>query len=71
MIALLGWIGNVFLVWGIWEIGNRHRFAHLLTCVGEAAWIAKSITVGAYDLACICAVFFVLALRCWIRWGEA
>lgn len=68
--ALLGWVGNIFLVWGIWEIGNRRRFAHLLTVVGEAAWIVKSIAVGAYDLAAICTVFLVLAARCWVKWGK-
>lgn len=71
MTALLGWVGNVFLVWGIWEIGNRRRFAHLLTVIGETAWIAKSLIVGQYDLAFICVVFLVLAARCWVKWGDA
>lgn len=70
MISLLGWIGNIFLVWGIWEIGNKRRFAHLLTIVGEASWIVKSVALAQYDLACICFVFLILAARCWIKWGE-
>ncbi len=69
--STLGWIGNVFLVWGIWEIGNKRRFAHLLTVVGESAWIVKSLIVGQYDLAFICAIFLVLAARCWVKWGVA
>lgn len=69
MISLLGWVGNIALVWGIWEIGNRRRIAHLITCVGEACWIVKSLWTGQYDLAVICAVFFVLAARCWFKWG--
>lgn len=70
MIGVLGWIGNVFLLWGIWEIGNKRRFAHLLTIVGETAWIIKSIMVGQWDLAVICVIFGVLAARCWIKWGQ-
>ena len=69
MINLLGWIGNIFLVWGIREIGNKRRFAHLLTMIGEAAWIGKSLMTGMYDLAFICAIFFLLAWRCWVKWG--
>lgn len=69
MIGLLGWIGNVFLVWSIWEIGNKRRVAHLLTIVGEAAWIVKSLLVQQYDLAVICTVFLVLAGRCWVKWA--
>lgn len=70
MIGILGWVGNIFLVWGIWEIGNKRRFAHLLTCIGETAWIIKSLAVGAYDLAFICTIFLALAWRCWVKWGQ-
>lgn len=69
MLSTLGWIGNIALVWGIWEIGNRRRVAHLITCVGESCWIVKSIATGQYDLAAICAVFFALAARCWFKWA--
>lgn len=70
MISMLGWIGNVFLCWGIWEIGNRKRYAHLLTVVGETAWIRKSFLVKEYDLAVICTIFAFLAARCWVKWGQ-
>ena len=68
----LGWIGNIFLIWGIWEIGNRRRFAHILTVVGEVAWIGKCLlsTPKMWDLAIICTIFLVLAARCWIKWGK-
>jgi hypothetical protein len=68
--SYLGWAGNVLLCLGIWEIGNRRRRAHLITVVGEAAWIIKSFSVGQYDLAFICCVFAVLAFRCWVKWGQ-
>lgn len=72
LISALGWIGNAFLVWGIWEIGNKRRFAHLLTVIGECAWIAKCLlsTPQVWDLAVICTVFAVLAGRCWVKWGQ-
>lgn len=70
ILGTLGWIGNIFLCWGIWEIGNKRRRAHMLTVVGEAAWIAKSLWIGQYDLAVICCVFLGLAWRCWIKWGQ-
>lgn len=71
MIGLLGWIGNVFLVWSIWEIGNKRRFAHILTMVGEMAWILKCLMSAPkiWDLALICTIFFILAGRCWVKWG--
>lgn len=68
---LLGWVGNFFLCWGIWEIGNKRRRAHLITVVGEACWIVKSLMPGTWlpDLAFICAIFLLLALRCWFKWA--
>ena len=70
MIALLGWVGDVLLVWGIWEIGNRRRIAHLWTVGGEVCWIIKSLVLGQFDLAIICVVFAGLAFRCWVKWGQ-
>lgn len=70
MLGTLGWLGNVLLCWGIWEIGNKRRRAHLLTVAGELAWIVKSVAVGQWDLAVICTIFAVLAGRCWVKWGS-
>jgi hypothetical protein len=71
LLSTLGWIGNVFLIWGIWEIGNKRRWAHLLTVVGELAWIGKCMLSEprVWDLAVICSIFLVLAARCWVKWG--
>lgn len=55
------------------HVGNRQqeRFAHLLTMVGEAAWIGKCIlgSPQQWDLAIICGAFFILGLRCWLKWA--
>jgi hypothetical protein len=69
-ITFLVWVGNLLLCLGIWEIGNRRRVAHLYSAAGELAWIIKSLYGGLYDLAFMCVVFLVLALRCWFKWGE-
>lgn len=70
MLSLLGWIGDVLLVWGVWQIGNKRRIAYLITVGGELCWIIKSLVLGQYDLAVICVIFTVLALRCWFKWGN-
>lgn len=73
LIKILGWTGDVFLIWGIWEIGNRRRWAHLLTIIGEGAWIGKCLLSDpiTWDLAVICTIFGILAAMCWIKWGKA
>lgn len=71
LVNILGWVGDVLLLWGVWEIGNKRRYAHLLTIAGELTWIAKCllVTPPTWDLIVICACFTVLAGRCWILWG--
>ena len=70
---MLGWIGNVFIVVGLWKIGNRVRAAFLFSIVGESAWTANALLREApdYALAFICCVFNIMAMRAWWKWGQA
>jgi hypothetical protein len=63
-----GWIANVFLVAGLWFVGNRLKWAFLLTIVGEVAWVFIAVARDQYDMAAICAVFTLLALRNLLLW---
>jgi len=71
MISILGWIGNVFIVIGLWKIGSKKRNAFLFSIVGELTWMIKSMWIHQYDLAFITMVFFLLAIRSYIKWGTA
>ena len=72
MAGVLGWIGNFFIVIGLWKIGDKWRHAFLFSIFGELAWITKSLTIEKpdYALATICAVFCVMAFRNWVKWGK-
>lgn len=65
---MLGWIGNVFIVVGLWGVGNRDRRAFLASCVGEALWIANAYARSDWALASICVVFFAMAVRGYLKW---
>jgi len=66
----MDWIGNVFIVVGLWHIGNKKRWAFLFSVAGEICWIVYSLTIGLYSLAVICTVFAVLAIRSYYKWGK-
>jgi hypothetical protein len=66
----IGWIGNILIAVGLWGIGSKKRSAFLWSIVGESVWVFYSLTIGMYDLAAICVVFALLALRNWIKWGK-
>ena len=61
----LGWIGNILIVIGLWRIGSKKRDAFLWQAVGEVSWVVKSTYYEQWDLAFMCSVFTVLAVRCW------
>ena len=68
----LDWVGNVFIVIGLWNTGLKKRWAFLFSLVGEAAWIWWSLarTPRMWSLAAICVVFAALAGRNYILWGK-
>jgi nicotinamide riboside transporter PnuC len=66
----MDWIGNIFIVIGLWYIGNKKRWAFLFSVVGETCWIIYSLTIGLYSLAAICVVFAFLAARSYYKWGK-
>jgi hypothetical protein len=66
----LGWVGNIFIVTGLWLIGSKNRKAFYFSVLGEALWVIKSLYADQYDLAVICCVFAVLAVRSYISWGK-
>lgn len=67
----LSWIGNLFIVIGLWRIGYKDRNAFLFSIIGETLWIAWSVLTHNWSLAFICTVFNVLALRNYLKWGKA
>jgi len=67
---MLGWIGNVFIVVGLWKIGSKVRSAFLFSIVGESLWIANAVARQDWALASICTVFNLMALRSYYMWGQ-
>lgn len=67
---MFGWIGNLFIVGGLWGIGSKVRNAFLLSVVGESLWMVASYQRSQWDLMVICGVFCALAVRSYVKWGQ-
>lgn len=65
---MLSWIGNVFIVAGLWYQGGKHWWAFIFSLIGEAFWIEYAVQQHLWSLAFICCVFGGLALRNLILW---
>lgn len=61
-------VANLLIIAGLYYIGGRKRWAFLLTGVGEAVWTVYSLATVQWDLAWICAIFTVLAVRNFVLW---
>lgn len=68
MIQALGWFANAILVAGLWKIGDKWKPAFILTFIGESMWTYKAVVENNWDLAVICFIFAVVAIRNLITW---
>lgn len=68
---MLGWIGDLFIVAGLWDVGNRARRGFLFSAFGESAWIANACLRSDWALTAICVVFLLMAIRNYVLWGRA
>ena len=70
---MLGWIGNAMLFVAVWQLGNKRRWAFLLTFAGDMVWLVASLRSESEEWAAMvfsCVVFGALALRNWWVWGR-
>ncbi len=64
------WVANVILIVGLFLVGERKRSAFVWTAAGEALWLGASLAEGRLDMAFICAVFLVMAVVNYFKWGK-
>lgn len=65
-----GWIGNLLLISGAWQIGHKRRWGFLLTMAGGLCWICQGAIIGRSDLIFIDSVMELVTIRNWIKWGK-
>lgn len=64
----MGWIGNVFIVIGLWTAGNKWKYAFLFSLIGETIWTVYAFRPGMIDLAVVCIIFALIAGRNLFKW---
>ena len=68
---MLGWIGNIFIVLGLWGIGDKNRSALLFTMAGEGAYIVHTYRVHDWPIFIAAWIFLLMAARAYVKWGQA
>lgn len=67
---MLGWIGNVFIVGGLYGVANKRRNAFISSMLGESFWIANATLRHDPALVSICIVFLGMAVYGYFKWGD-
>lgn len=67
---IMGWLGNIGLVCGLWLVGSKTRSCFICTFIGECIWTVYAIHNRQLDLAVICCLFALLAIRNFFKWGK-
>ena len=68
--SYLGWIGNLFLIIGLFTLATKWRPANLFLALGDGLWTIYGIWLGFLDIAAICGLFTILSLRVWWLWRK-
>ena len=66
----LGWIANIFLLFGMWVLGYKWRSSHLFLAFGDFLYVLIGLYHNMYDIAFICGVFSFLSVRNYILWDK-
>lgn len=66
----MDWIGNIFLIIGLWMVGDKKRAGFIFSIIGESIYVYYSYQYKLWGLLFICIIFGLLAIRGWYKWGQ-
>ncbi len=68
--TIMGWVGNAFLIAGLYTMSPKRRWPFLLSLAGDGVWLAVSVYRWSPDLMFLCSVFCGLAVYNYAKWGK-
>jgi hypothetical protein len=66
----MGWIANLCVLYGAWQIGHRRRYGFLFTICGCIIWASIGVTLCRADMVFIESVMGCVALRNFWLWRK-
>jgi len=68
LLEIIPWIGNILIVIGLWQVGNKKRYAFILSIAGELLWVGYALQKNLNSLTVICLIFATIASINWFKW---
>ena len=67
---IMGWIGNFFIIVGLYKVGDKVRSAFIWTMIGEACFAVHTGMNRDWPIFVAVLIFFSLAVLNWWKWGK-
>lgn len=68
---MIGWIGNVFVILGLYGVGNKNRNSLWFSIIGECCYIIHTALVGDWAIFAAAWIFLFMVVRAYVKWGQA
>lgn len=67
---MLGWLGNVFIIAGLWGVGDKNRRALWFSMAGEVCYIIHCYLVKDWAIFAAAWIFLFMVVRAYVKWGQ-
>lgn len=68
---ILQWAGNILIIASVWFIGEKKRWAFLMSMAGNSLWLIYAAkTPHQSALGILAGIFVWLQYRNWVMWKE-
>ena len=64
----LGWIGNIFILAALWQIGCKKRIGWLFSIIGNIIWCYYAVELCLWEMLFVDAIALILAVYNWRKW---
>lgn len=65
---IIGWVGNVFFIYGVWAIGERKISGFYFNFFGNLAYVIQGLLVSLYSLTFLSILLMGLNILGIIKW---
>jgi hypothetical protein len=67
---IMGWVGNFFIIVGLYKVGNKTRSAFVWTIIGETCFAVHTFSKHDWPIFVAVLIFLFLAALNWWKWGR-